>query len=86
MHDRSTNPTPLINKILNILFKNKGEILDNRLLKLLKREKSNINDSKFDDILIKMESTNLIYVSQRVKGRRVISYNKNNNILNKDIF
>ena len=73
--------SPIINKILEILVFNKGEIFDTRLLSLLKSERRGIDFLVLDQALMKMEVRGLVFVSRPAKGKRVVNYNQDNELI-----
>ena len=58
------------------MVKNKGEILDKRLEELLKKEFPFINSLLLEEILMKLESMNVIYVFRVSKTKKMIVLNK----------
>jgi hypothetical protein len=60
------------------MIKNKGEILDKRLEELLKKEFPFINTLMLEEILMKLESRNIIYVFRVSKTKKMIVLNKQN--------
>ncbi|MHA1195152.1 MAG: hypothetical protein ACTSRH_03010 [Promethearchaeota archaeon] len=80
------NQKPLINSILQILLKNKGEILDKRLEELLKKEFPYVNPLMLEEIFMKLESMNIINVFRVSKTKNMIVYNKRNQELREEVW
>ncbi|MFX1379323.1 MAG: hypothetical protein ACFFA4_09525 [Promethearchaeota archaeon] len=74
-----------MNSVIDILIKNKGEILDRRLEELLKKEFPFINSLLLEEMFMKLESIGLINVFRVSKNKKMIVLNKNNNILREDL-
>ncbi len=72
------NQKPIVNSILDILIKNKGEILDKRMEELLKKEFPFINMLLLEEILMKLESMAIINVFRVSKSKKMIVFNKRN--------
>jgi hypothetical protein len=72
------NQKPIINSLIDILIKNKGEILDKRLEELLRKEFPYINSLFLEEIFMKLESMNIISVFRVSKNKKMIVFNKNN--------
>ena len=70
------NQKPVINSIMDLLIKNKGEILDKRLEELLKKEFPYINSLILEELFMKMESMGIINVFRVSKNKKMIVYNK----------
>jgi len=70
------NQKPVINSIMDILIKNKGEILDKRLEELLKKEFPYINSIILEELFMKMESMGIINVFRVSKNKKMVVYNK----------
>ncbi|MFW9822746.1 MAG: hypothetical protein ACFFE4_07425 [Candidatus Thorarchaeota archaeon] len=70
------NQKPVINAIIDLLIKNKGEILDKRLEELLKKEFPYINPLTLEEIFMKMESMAIINVFRVSKNKKMIVFNK----------
>ncbi|MFX1311277.1 MAG: hypothetical protein ACFFHD_01520 [Promethearchaeota archaeon] len=68
----------MINSIIDILIKNKGEILDQRLEELLKKEFPFVNSLILEEMFMKLESMNIINVFRVSKNKKMIVLNKNN--------
>ncbi len=58
------------------MIKNKGEILDKRLEELLKKEFSFIHTLMLEELLMKLESRNIINVFRVSKTKKMIVLNK----------
>jgi hypothetical protein len=69
----------MVNSIIDILIKNKGEILDKRLEELLKKEFPYTNSLILEEIFMKLESMGIINVFRVSKSKKMIVLNKNNN-------
>ena len=80
------NQKPIINSLIDILVKNKGEILDKRLEELLKKEFSYINSLILEELFMKMESMNIINVFRISKNKKMIVLNKRNNTIREEMF
>ena len=63
---------------MDILIKNKGEILDKRLEELLKKEFPFVNALILEELFMKLESMNVINVFRVSKNKKMIVLNKNN--------
>ncbi|MHA2036211.1 MAG: hypothetical protein ACW972_04320 [Promethearchaeota archaeon] len=70
------NKKPVINSIIDLLIKNKGEILDKRLEELLKKEFPHINSLLLEELFMKMESMGIINVFRVSKNKKMIVFNK----------
>ena len=79
------NQKPIINSIIDILIKNKGEILDKRLEELLKKEFPYVTPLYLEEIYMKLESMNIIYVFRVSKQKNMIVLNKNNPTIKEDV-
>ncbi len=79
------NQKPIINSIIDILIKNKGEILDKRLEELLKKEFPYVNPLNLEEMYMKLESQNIIHVFRVSKNKKMIVYNKNNKALKNNL-
>jgi hypothetical protein len=66
----------VINSILDILKKNKGEILDKRMEELLKKEFPFINPLLLEEILMRLESMGIINVFRVSKSKKMVVFNK----------
>ena len=75
------NQKPILNSIIDILIKNKGEILDKRLEELLKKEFPFVNSLLLEEIFMKLESMNIINVFRVSKIKKMIVLNKHNSAL-----
>jgi len=62
---------------MDILIKNKGEILDKRLEDLLKKEFPYINPLNLEELFMKLESMNVLNVFRVSKNKKMIVLNKN---------
>jgi hypothetical protein len=67
-----------LNSIIDILIKNKGEILDKRLEELLKKEFPFVNSLVLEEIFMKLESMGIINVFRVSKNKKMLVLNKNN--------
>lgn len=65
-----------MNSILDILKKNKGEILDKRMEELLKKEFPFINSLLLEEILMRLESMSIISVFRVSKSKKMVVFNK----------
>jgi len=65
-----------VNSILDILKKNKGEILDKRMEELLKKEFPFINSLLLEEILMRLESMSIITVFRVSKSKKMVVFNK----------
>jgi hypothetical protein len=74
-----------LNSIIDILIKNKGEILDKRLEELLRKEFPFINSLLLEEIFMKLESIGIINVFRVSKSKKMIVYNKNCSAIREDI-
>jgi len=72
------NQKPVVNSILDILIKNKGEILSKRMEELLKKEFPFMNSLLLEEILMKLESMAIINVFRVSKSKKMIVFNKRN--------
>ena len=70
------NQKPIINSIIDLLIKNKGEILDKRLEELLKKEFPHVNSLLLEELFMKMESMGIINVFRVSKNKKMIVFNK----------
>lgn len=67
------NAIPLRNMILNIIQKRKGIILDDELLRALKKEiGTEPSEAELNSALLKLEINGLVHVSQITKTKRRI--------------
>jgi len=85
METNRWNQKPVINSIIDLLIKNKGEILDKRLEELLKKEFPFINSLILEEMFLKLESMNIINVFRVSKIKNMIVLNKNNQAIREDI-
>lgn len=76
------NEKPILNSIIDILIKNRGEILDKRIEELLKKEFPFINSLQLEEIFMKLETMNIINVFKVTKNKKMIVLNKDNQIIN----
>lgn len=72
------NQKPIVNSILDILKKNKGEILDKRMEELLKKEFPFMNPLLLEEILMRLESMGIINVFRVSKNKKMVVFNKYN--------
>jgi hypothetical protein len=72
------NEKPVLNLLIDILIKNKGEILDKRLEELLKKEFPYVNSLTLEELFMKLESMNVINVFRVSKNKKMIVLNKRN--------
>jgi len=61
---------------MDLLIKNKGEILDKRLEELLKKEFPHVNSLLLEELFMKMESMGIINVFRVSKNKKMIVFNK----------
>ncbi|MFX0031626.1 MAG: hypothetical protein ACFE8E_14495 [Candidatus Hodarchaeota archaeon] len=61
---------------MDILKKNKGEILDKRMEELLKKEFPFINSLLLEEILMRLESMSIISVFRVSKSKKMVVFNK----------
>jgi hypothetical protein len=71
--------------LIDILIKNKGEILDKRLEELLKKEFSYINSLILEELFMKLESMAIINVFRVSKNKKMIVYNKHNSAIREGV-
>ncbi len=74
-----------MNSIMDILIKNKGEILDKRLEDLLKKEFPYINPLALEELFMKLESMNVINVFRVSKNKKMLVLNKNSKAIREGI-
>ena len=74
-----------MNSIMDILIKNKGEILDKRLEDLLKKEFPYINPLDLEELFMKLESMNVINVFRVSKNKKMLVLNKNSKAIREGI-
>ena len=67
------------------MIKNKGEILDKRMEELLKKEFPYVNNLLLEDILMKLECLNVVYVFRVSKNKNMVVLNKNNKLIKEEI-
>ena len=79
------NQKPIINSLIDILIKNKGEILDKRLEELLRKEFPFVNSLMLEEIFMKLESRSIINVFRVSKTKNMIVLNKRNQEIRDDI-
>jgi len=70
---------------MDILIKNKGEILDKRLEELLKKEFPYINSLILEEIFMKLESMAIINVFRVSKNKKMIVFNKYNKAIREGV-
>ncbi len=75
------NEKPILNSIIDILIKNRGEILDKRIEELLKKEFPFINTLQLEEIFMKLETMNIINVFRVSKTKKMIVLNKDNKLI-----
>ena len=85
MSDFRWNQTPIYNAIMDILVKNKGEILDKRLEELLKKEFPYINALALEELYMKLECRNILNVFRVSKNKNMIVLNKRTQAINENI-
>ncbi|MHA2397851.1 MAG: hypothetical protein ACXADU_03050 [Promethearchaeota archaeon] len=78
MESHRWNEKPVLNLLIDILIKNKGEILDKRLEELLKKEFPYVNSLILEELFMKLESMNVINVFRVSKNKKMIVLNKRN--------
>lgn len=66
------NSTPIQDSIIFALKKNKGVMIDQDLLKILKNEYKFMNEKDLTLVLLKLEIQGVIYVSRIVKTKNRI--------------
>ncbi len=79
------NEKPVVNSIIDLLIKNKGEILDKRLEELLKKEFPYINSLMLEEIFMKLESMNIINVFRVSKTKKMLVFNKKTSAIREGI-
>jgi len=79
------NQKPVLNLLIDILIKNKGEILDKRLEELLKKEFPYVNSLILEELFMKLESMNIINVFRVSKNKKMIVLNKRNTAIRDNI-
>lgn len=71
--------------MIDILIKNKGEILDKRLEELLKKEFPYVNSLILEEIFMKLESMAIINVFRVSKNKKMIVFNKHNSAIREGV-
>ncbi len=71
--------------MIDILIKNKGEILDKRLEELLKKEFPYVNSLILEEIFMKLESMAIINVFRVSKNKKMIVFNKYNKAIREGV-
>ena len=66
-------------------MKNQGEVLDKRVEELLKKEFPFVNTLLLEEILMKLETMNVINVFTVSKSKKMIVLNKHNQLINENI-
>ncbi len=79
------NQKPIINSVIDLLIKNKGEILDKRLEELLKKEFPHVNSLILEELFMKMESMGIINVFRVSKNKKMIVFNKRSKAIKEGI-
>ena len=79
------NRKPILNSIIDILIKNKGEVLDKRIEELLKKEFPFVNSLLLEEIFMKLESMNIINVFRVSKTKKMIVLNKHNPMISEKL-
>lgn len=79
------NEKPVLNEIIDILISQKGEIVDQRLLELLKKEYSFMNMVLLNEYLLKLETIGALILQKITKTKRMITLKKDNQVINKEI-
>ncbi len=79
------NKKPIINSIMDLLIKNKGEILDKRLEELLRKEFPHVNYLLLEELFMKMESMGIINVFRVSKNKKMIVFNKRNKVIREEL-
>lgn len=85
MESHRWNQKPVLNLLIDILIKNKGEILDKRLEELLKKEFPYVNSLILEELFMKLESMNIINVFRVSKSKKMIVLNKRNTAIRDNI-
>ncbi|TFF90871.1 MAG: hypothetical protein EU548_00810 [Promethearchaeota archaeon] len=75
----------MVNSLIEILIKNKGEILDRRMEELLRKEYPFVNNIYLEEIFMKLEAQNIISVFRVSKTKKMIVLNKRNNVISNEI-
>ena len=71
--------------MIDILIKNKGEILDKRLEELLKKEFPYVNSLILEEIFMKLECMAIINVFRVSKNKKMIVFNKRNSAIREGV-
>lgn len=71
--------------MIDILIKNKGEILDKRLEELLKKEFPYVNSLILEELFMKLESMAIINVFRVSKNKKMIVFNKHNKAIREGV-
>ena len=79
------NQKPILNSIIDILIKNKGEVLDKRIEELLKKEFPFVNLLLLEEIFMKLESMSIINVFRVSKTKKMIVLNKHNPMISEKL-
>ena len=85
METHRWNQKPVMNSIIDILIKNKGEILDKRLEELLKKEFPYINSLILEELFLKLESMSIVHVFRVSKNKKMIVLNKRGNAIREEV-
>ena len=75
----------MLNSLIDILVKDKGEILDKRLEELLKKEFPYVNSLFLEELFMKLESMNIINVFRVSKNKKMIVLNKKSRTLKENV-
>jgi len=75
----------MLNSLIDILVKDKGEILDKRLEELLKKEFPYVNPLFLEELFMKLESMNIINVFRVSKNKKMIVLNKKSRTLKENV-
>lgn len=75
----------MVNALIDILVQNKGEILDRRLEELLKKEFPYINALSLEELLMKLEAREAIYVYKVSKTKNMVVLNKRTQLIKESI-
>ena len=79
------NEKPVLNEIIDIIISQKGEIVDQRLLELLKKEYSFMNMVLLNEYLLKLETIGALFLQKITKTKRMITLRKENQVISKEI-
>jgi len=85
MESHRWNQKPILNSIIDLLVKNKGEILDKRLEELLRKEFPYVNPLMLEEMFMKLESKGIINVFRVSKNKKMIVLNKRNQEIREEI-